>query len=526
MKLRMQILLIGAAMVLAALPFSSWSQRIIVKEYDSLRIEIEELDNAINSDFNDYAPVITADKSVMFFTSRRPFTDKEKNKNKEGSENIYEAIFDEEDSVWLEAEALKPPINDPKRFNSNIAVSNDGQRLLVYMDDGYGYGDIFESYLVGNKWSEPQSMGKAINSEDHESSASIAPDGRTIYFVSDRKGGVGGRDIWSATKNSAGEWSDAENLGEVINTKKNEEGVFIHPDGRTLYFSSQGHNSIGGYDVFKTVLQEDGSWSKPVNLGDPINTDGDDLFFVLTADGKTGYYASNRSGKIKNIFEIRFFPLEKAIDDGPKLTVFKGKIFDEKSKAPIGATIVVVDNKKDEIIGTYASNSETGKYLISLPAGKNYGINISKEGYLFSSHSFDLSNDTINEYKEVKKDIPLKKLEVGSRVVLSNIFFDYDKATLRPESKTELKRLKDVLDTNPNMSLEIGGHTDSRGSAEYNARLSKNRAKSVVQYLIDKGIDAGRLTYKGYSESDPVATNDTEEGRQENRRVEFKVTKK
>lgn len=518
--------LLGAVVFAAALPFSTSAQRLIVKEYDSLRIEIEELGSAINTEFDDYAPVITADKSIMYFTSRRPFTDKEKKKNKEGSENIYEAIFDEEDSVWLEAEALKPPINDPKRFNSNIAVSNDGQRLLVYMDDGYGYGDIYESYLVGNKWSDPQSMGDVINSFEHESSASIAPDGRTIYFVSDRKGGIGGRDIWRATKNSDGDWTDAENLGDAINTKKNEEGVFIHPDGKTLFFSSQGHNSMGGYDVFKTVLQEDGSWSKPVNLGAPINTEGDDLFFVQSADGKTGYYASTRGGKVKNIFEIRFYPLEKSKDDGPKLTVFKGKIFDEKSEVPLGATIVVVDNEKDEVIGTYASNSETGKYLISLPAGKNYGINISKEGYLFSSHSFDLTNDSVSEYKEVKKDVALKKLEVGSRVVLKNIFFDYDKATLRSESKTELKRLKAVLVDNPNMSLEIGGHTDSRGSADYNARLSKNRAKAVVQYLIDNGIDESRLTYKGYGKSDPVATNETEEGRQENRRVEFKVTKK
>lgn len=517
---------IGAVAVAAAFPFVLEAQRVIVKEYDSLRIEIEELDNAINSEFDDYAPVITADKSVMFFTSRRPFTEKEQKRNRQGSENIYESIFDEDSGEWLEAEALKPPINDPKRFNSNIAVSNDGQRLLVYMDDGYGYGDIYESYLVGNKWSDPQSIGETINSEDHESSASIAPDGRTIYFVSDRKGGKGGRDIWRATKDSDGNWGEAENLGDVINTKKNEEGVFIHPDGKTLYFSSQGHNSKGGYDVFKSIMQDDGSWSKPINLGEPINTEGDDLFFVVSADGKTGYYASNRGGKVKNIFEIRFFPLEKSKDEGPKLTVFKGKIFDEKTEAPLGATIVVVDNEKDEVIGTYASNSETGKYLISLPAGKNYGINISKEGYLFSSHSFDLTNDSVSEYKEVKQDIALKKLEVGSRVVLKNIFFDYDKATLRPESKTELKRLKEVLDTNPSMSLEIGGHTDSRGSAEYNARLSKNRAKSVVDYLIEQGISSERLTYKGYGMTDPVATNDTEEGRQENRRVEFKVMKK
>lgn len=211
---------------------------------------------------------------------------------------------------------------------------------------------------------------------------------------------------------------------------------------------------------------------------------------------------------------------------GPKLTVFKGVITDAETGLPLETTIEVTDNEKNEVIATYSSNSESGKYLISLPSGKNYGINVNADGYLFSSHSFDLTNDSISDYKEVKKDIGLDKLEIGSRVVLKNIFFDYDKATLRSESVSELNRLKRIMNDNPTMKLEIGGHTDSKGADSYNLKLSRSRAESVVNYLIEKGIPADKLTYKGYGETDPVASNDTEEGRQENRRVEFKVLSK
>lgn len=514
----------------ALLPLISFAQKdIIIVEKDTVRIEIEALGSAINSDFDDYAPVITADGEYMYFTSRRPFTDREKKRNKESSENIYEAIWDDVEKEWLPAEPLQSPINLPKRFNSNVAISNDGQRLLKYQDDGYGNGDIYETYLSGNTWSTPVSLGPVINSDSHESSASIAPDGRTIYFVSDRKGGVGKRDIWKATKDKDGNWTDAENLGKTINTSKNEEAVFIHPDGKTLYFSSQGHNSIGGYDIFKSEMKADGTWGTPINMGEPINTPDNDLFFVLKADGITGFYASERNGGVKDIYEIRLIPIVKEGEKkqtGPKLTVFKGVISDGETGLPLEATIEVTDNEKNEVIATYSSNSESGKYLISLPSGKNYGINVNADGYLFSSHSFDLTNDSISDYKEVKKDIGLDKLKIGSRVVLKNIFFDYDKATLRSESISELNRLKRIMNDNPTMKLEIGGHTDSRGADSYNLKLSKSRAKSVVNYLIEQGIPSDKLTYKGYGETDPVASNDTEEGRQENRRVEFKVMSK
>lgn len=510
------------SLLLSVFTFAQKSD-VIKETKDSVIVEIERLGTEINSSFHDYAPVITANGEYMYFTSRRPYSVKEIKRNRESMEKIYEAIFDDVDSIWLDPVALPDPINIMGRHNSNIAISNDGQRLLKYQDDGNGNGDIYESILEGKKWSKPVSLGGVINSEYHESSASIAPDGRTIYFVSDRPGGEGGRDIWFATKTYDGNWSSAKNLGNLINTDQDEEAVFIHPDGTTLYFSSTGHNSMGGYDVFKSKLVN-GEWTKPINLGTPINTEEDDMFFVLTADGRTGYYASGRGDAVKNIFEIRFTPIGD--ESGPKLTVFSGTVKDGKTLIPLGANIEVIDNEKDEVIGNFTANSETGKYLISLPSGKNYGINFSKEGYLFVSHSFDLTNDSLSSYKEVKKDVLMNKLDVGSKVILKNVFFDTDKSTLRKESKNELSRLIKILETNPTLKIEIGGHTDSRGAAEYNLRLSKDRAQSVVNYLIDYGISKDRLTFKGYGKNEPIATNDTEEGRQENRRVEIKVISK
>jgi outer membrane protein OmpA-like peptidoglycan-associated protein len=519
---------IGALIVICSAFFhvTGQDEEVIVKEKENIRIEIRPVSGSINTPYDDYAPVITADGETMYFTSRRPFSDKEKKRNRESMEHIYWVQFDKKDSTWGDPVALSQTVNVAKRHNSNIAVSNDGQQLLKYQDDGYGNGDIYETYLSGSSWSSPSSLGKNINSVDHESSASISPDGRTIYFVSDREGGQGQRDIWKSTLNADGVWGKAENLGVDINTKKNEEAVYIHPDGKTVYFSSDGLDGLGGYDIFKSIY-EDGKWSEPINLDSPINSKGDDLFFVLAANGKIGYYATTRGGRDKNIYSIQFIPKSKdEVNNGPELTVFKGVVSDGESGVPIGATIEVTDNEKNEVIATYNSNSETGKYLISLPAGKNYGINVNAEGYLFSSQSFDLTDSTSAEYREIEKDITLDKIKVGSKVVLKNIFFDFNEATLRSESKAELNRLKRIMNDNPTMEIEIGGHTDSKGSDAYNANLSKNRAGSVVEYLVQQGIDRSRMSFKGYGESQAIATNATEEGRQENRRVEFKILQK
>jgi outer membrane protein OmpA-like peptidoglycan-associated protein len=395
--------------------------------------------------------------------------------------------------------------------------------MLLYRDDKNGNGDIYESILQGEAWSEPVKLPAPINSDDHESSASISPDGHTIYFVSNRKGGQGGRDIWMCVQDNDGKWGAAENLGDVINTSEDEEGVFIHPDGKTLYFSSKGHKSIGGYDIFKSVL-ENGTWSTPVNLGAPINTPDDDLYFVITADGKTGYYASAKTGGIgdKDIYQI--FPVEKKKKPGPRLTLFKGIVVDKLTSEPLESDIEITDNEKNTIISKIKSNSTTGKFLISLPSGKNYGINVKKEGYLFYSDNVTIPDTSA--YKEIIKTVPLEKLNVGSKIVLRNIFYDFDKSTLRSESVSELENLIQLLNNNPTMKIELSSHTDGKGTDDYNMKLSQARAQSVVDYLIGKSINKDRLVAKGYGKSQPIAGNDTDEGRQMNRRTEFKILEK
>jgi outer membrane protein OmpA-like peptidoglycan-associated protein/tetratricopeptide (TPR) repeat protein len=516
-----------------------------------VRVFIDNIGAEINSQFPDYSPVISADESVMLFTSRRTNStggkiDPQINEN---FEDIY--ISTRKDGKWSPATNMGSPINTDNH-DANSGLSADGQKFLIYI--GNNNGDLYESELKGDKWSKPDHMNKNINTSYHESSACYSPDGKSVYFVTDKPdGGLGDRDIYISNKDEKGKWGKAINLGPTINTQYGEEGVFIHPDGKTLYFSSQGHKSMGGYDIFKSVLNtETKVWSEPENIGYPVNTPDDDVFFVTSASGKHGYYASfNATGYgEKDIYMVTFLGLEKpmiqnnednllasqaapvketviapvlAIKEA-QLTILKGVITDYLTKQPLEATIEIVDNLKNEVIASFTSNSSTGKYLVSLPAGRNYGIAVKKENYLFHSENFDIPNTAA--YQEVVKDVALKNIAVGSKIILKNIFFDFDKATLRPESTNELERLTKLLNDVPTLKIEISGHTDSKGADEYNKSLSNNRAKAVLDYLVKAGISAGRLTSVGFGEEQPIATNDTDEGRQLNRRTEFKILSK
>jgi outer membrane protein OmpA-like peptidoglycan-associated protein len=491
---------------------------------DTVKITITNLGKTINTSFPEYAPVISADGEMLVFTSRRPFTEKEIKKGKTGMENVYFSEYDAKKKKWTDAKHLPPPVNQEGRHNSAIALSNDGQKMLLYQDDESGNGDIYESNLGGETWSVPVKLSEPVNTKSHESSASISPDGRTIYFVSNRKGGKGGRDIWMCRLTNENKWGNAENLGSSINTSEDEEGVFIHPDGKTLYFSSKGHNSTGGYDIFKTTFENE-KWSEPQSMGARINTIDDDLYFVLAANGQTGFYSSAKAGGLgdKDIYEVHFTPLKvkKEKEAGPQLTLLKGTITDEDSKAPLAADIDIIDNVKNEVITTIRSNSVSGKYLVSLPSGKNYGIVVKAKDYLF--HSENVNIPFSSGYQEIIKDVQLKKLEVGKSIVLNNIFYDFDKATLRPESMSELERLVQLMNENPTLTIELSSHTDNKGTNEYNQKLSQQRAQSVVDFLIGKNVAKNRLVAKGYGETVAVADNETEEGRQQNRRTEFKI---
>ncbi len=513
-----------------------------------LRIFIDNLGDKINTQYPEYSPIINADESVMFFTSRRPNTTGGKMDQIDNGfyEDIYMSSF--KNNQWSQAINTGNLLNS-KVHDATVGISPDGQKLLVYKGDNGG--DIYECYLEGMDWTKPKRMSKSINSEYHECSASFAPDGKTLYFVSDRPGGYGKHDIYYVKKNAKGKWGEAVNLGATINTPYEEQGVFAHPDGKTLYFSSEGHNGMGGLDIFKSVF-ENGKWSEPENIGYPINTPDNDVFFSVSASGVHAYYSSVREGGFgkQDIYMITFLGGAKEVVNNTEdnllasnlqtqsevviepsiqlktnpVTILKGTITDNETKLPLKAAIVLSDNVKNEVIAEFESNSSSGKYLVSLPSGKNYGLAIKADGYLFHSENFDIPSNAL--YQEITKDFGLDKIKVGNKVVLKNIFFDFDKAALRSESYSELTVLLTLLTENPLVKIEISGHTDNVGNATYNQKLSESRAKAVVDYLISKNINKSRLTFAGYGFSQPCATNDTPEGRQMNRRTEFKITEK
>ena len=510
------------------------------------RVFVDNAGPEVNSAYSDYGPLVAADEATMLFTSRRPSGP---NAPKDpASDSYFEDIYQTASlgKKWSPATNLGAPVNS-KGHDATVGLAPDGQRLLVYADESGG--DLQESNLRGAAWEKPQRLGSRINSKYHESSASYSPDGRYLYFVSDKpEGGRGGHDIYKVELQGN---KPAENLGATINTPYGEEGVFMMPDGKTMYFSSEGHNSMGGYDIFKSVL-ENGKWGEPENLGWPINTPDDDVFFVTSASGRHGYYSSDRPGGLggKDIYRITFLGPEKppmlseenqllasrlapvtqtalappVILATAKVTILKGTVTDATTKQPLEANIDLIDNTSGQSIATFHSNATSGKYLVSLPSGTNYGIVVRQEGYLFHSENFDLPAEAA--YAEVIKDIPLKKLEVGVVIVLNNIFFDTGKATLRPESTAELERLQKLLAEQPTIKLEMAGHTDNVGKPAANQDLSQYRAQAVVAYLTQHGIAPDRLTAAGYGDTRPVSTNTTKLGRQLNRRTEFKVTSK
>ncbi len=492
-----------------------------------INVKIEALQSAVNTEFEEYVPVINADESELYFTSRRP--------NTIGGaidpniSDFYEDIYfsKKDNGDWSKAVNLGAPVNS-QFHDATVGLSLDGQKLFLYRDNKKGDGNIYVSEKQGNKWTEPKELPEPINSKYQETSACYSFDGNTIYFVSNRPDGKGDKDIYKATKDAGGIWGNAENLGNMINTNQDEDAVFLHPDGKTLYFSSKGHGSMGGFDVFKSTYEK-GKWSTPQNIGFPINSADDDVCFVLTASGDYGYYTSIKpEGKGKrDVYKVSFLDeLNK-----PKLTLLKGTITDKKTGEPLKATIEIYDNDNGKLVGVFESNSTTGKYMVSLPAGVNYGLSVKAPGYLFYSENFNIAKDAA--FKEVVKDIGLDKLEVGKKVVLKNIFYEYNKSSLTSASFNELNKIIELLNSNPKIKIEISAHTDSRGSDAYNNNLSQERAQSCVDYLVSKNVDQNRLIAKGYGKKQllisdieiaKISTEEAkEEAHQQNRRTEFKI---
>jgi outer membrane protein OmpA-like peptidoglycan-associated protein/tetratricopeptide (TPR) repeat protein len=508
---------------------------------DPARVFIDNMGETVNSAYPDYRPLVLPEENMIIFTSSRENTTGQK---RDDDSYFYEDIYVTyyEDGKWTLPQN-KYDINS-RNHDATAGISSDGSILYIYKSSGGN--QLYESYLEGNIYVLPDRMDHVINDGLKQSSASLTFDKATLYFTSIRDEGYGGQDIYYTKKDSKGRWMDPVNLGATINTPYDEEGVFITPDGKTLYFSSRGHNSMGGFDIFRSDLQ-DGRWTLPVNVGHPINTPGDDVFFTLAANGQRGYYSSRKKDGYgsHDLYMITFLQASKPLKQHrepmllawnsrsvlPALapvieqnTVLEGKILDETTLSPMQATIEITDNTSGELLASFESGTSSGAYLISLKPGKNYGITVNSPDYMFHSENFNIPEDA--EARKINKDILMKKMEVGTKIVLNNIFFDFNKASLRKESVGELERLARLMNESPSLRIEISGHTDNVGSDAYNLKLSGERAKAVVDYLQRKGISMNRMVYKGYGKKQPVADNSTAEGRQLNRRTEFEILEK
>lgn len=591
---------------------------------DTVVVAINNLGDSVNTIYPDYSPVISADESTLIFTSRRlGSTGGEKTENDQFLEDIY-VCYKKTDGTWTQAKSIGSSINT-NGSEANISVSADGQQLFVYRD--VNGGDIYYSNLEGDTWTGLTPLTSSINSPSWETHATQSVDGNTLYFVSNRKeGSFGGRDIWRCVKLPNGQWSQPLNAGPEINTAEDEDAPFIHPDGVTLFFSSKGHKNMGGFDIFKSVKDENGKWTTPQNLKAPINTPDDDIFYVQSADGKRGYFSSVRKDGYgeKDIYMINF---ETAIVE--PLTLLKGFVtFDGATKGltmveimatdmetglvvqnvkpnattgkylliltpgnegktynisyeaegyqpanvqitippnssyqelekellmqainlesktlgtisisgivrntegkPVtGAQIIVKDNITGKLIETYYTSSDSGAYYFVLNRGQNYNLSYEAKGYLFQSENVNVPKQP--EYSVLTKNIVLEKVQIGAKIVLNNIFFDSNKATLRKESNLEIEKLLALMKEYPELTVEVAGHTDSKGNDAANLKLSQMRSQAVVTALIKKGIKAQYLVAKGYGETSPVAPNTLPNGKpdlkgmQLNRRVEMKI---
>ena len=499
----------------------------------SENLEVTNLE-AINTDAGEYFPVITIDGSRLYFTG----SDR---RDGIGGEDIY--YSDLVDGQWQEPKNLGAPFST-KEDDAINSISADGNILVLFGNykGAFGGGDNFYAEKTATGWSAIKPFPKPVNSIYWDCDGFLTADGKAFLFTSDRKGGVGefqrggsffhgeydgNTDIYVSLKTDSG-WSKPINLGLQINTPFSERSPFLHPDGKTLYFSSDGHYGIGSLDVFKSERLSDTSWtewSEPVNLGKDINTSGYDVAYKISTDGDYAYFSSDRPGG-KGGYDIYSIKLPESAKPKKHVVTVRGKVTDENGN-PVDASIKWSNLDLNIIAGSLTSNPETGDYIIALPVGNKYSYFAEKPGYYSVSKEIDL--DSAIEFKELTEDIKLVSVkslqENESAIKLNNIYFDFNKYDLKPESFTELERVFKFLSENPSLSIEISAYTDAIGSDEYNLTLSQRRAESVVSYLIDKGIAEKRLIAKGYGKSNPVASNDTEEGRAQNRRVEMKILK-
>jgi len=478
--------------------------------------EPENLGDSVNSELNEYWPNLSVDEQQLMFTVMLPQNSGLKDLPLQ--EDFY--LSKRSGKNWKKRVNAGSPLNTLDNEGAH-SVTADGRMLFFTAcnrRDGMGQCDIYTSLLENGKWTKPVNLGPPVNSRYSDKHPSVSADGRVIYFTSNRPGGKGSFDIWKSEWNGTS-WSTPENLGDSVNTTGIEQSPFLHPDQQSLYFSSTGWLGMGQGDLFLTRLGKEEEWSKPVNLGYPINTYSDEIGLSVNARGNRAYFASDRVGK--NNTDI--FTFELPMEVRPVLVSYlTGRVYDKRNMKGVEALVQLIDLETEEVVVESPSFPTEGDYLVTLPTDRDYALNVAADGYLFYSAHFAFRGE--HSHKDpFRRDIPLERVEVGSSVVLNNIFFDSDSHFLLPGSMAELNRVYIFMTENPDLAVEIAGHTDSTGSAEHNQDLSKKRAEAVVEYLFSKGIEASRLISTGYGDRKPVGSNDTEEGRARNRRTELLI---
>jgi len=483
------------------------------------------LGDGINTNQLEYLPSLTADEETMVITRNDGF-----------QEDFY--VSEKVDGKWTRAFNLKS-INNPNTNEGAQSISQDGKLLFYTVCDGkddFGSCDLYFAEVVNGSWTKAKNMGANINGAGWDTQPSISADKKTLYYTSKRKGAIGGSDIWMSTRTADGSWAKPVNLGDKINTSGNEASPFIHPDNNTLYFMSNGHPGFGKDDIFYSRRQGDGSWGTPKNMGYPINTENHEGSLVVSANGKTAYFATDRLNKGVNSNRIDIYSFELYEEARPQpVTYVKAKVIDAKTKKTLSANLDITDLQGSESYYTEKIDDQ-GIFLIPLPAGKQYALNIQKKGYLIHSENFALENvktaiDPFLMIIELHKipPVPPKPASeaevetISEPIVLKNVFFETGSAELKDISIIELNKLFDFLIEDKTLRIQLNGHTDNVGTDNDNMTLSDARANSVRDYLIEKGINKDRLRAKGFGETVPVTTNDTEDGRKQNRRTEFQL---
>ena len=490
---------------------------------DTLPYDIVNLGPGVNTSMPEYFPSITADDSTLLFTrkiedSRAPMGSKQ--------EEIF--VANKTKNGWVNSHLISENINS--KYNEGAPTfSTDGQYIIFvgcetgargdydYGDGRKGYGscDLFYSQNNGGVWTKPVNLGPPINTRHWETQPSFSSDGKTLYFVrgltlNGQRRNPDDQDIFVSTITDEGTWSKPVRLSNTINTPYREESVQIHPDGRTLYFASNGHPGMGGLDIFKSVKQSDGTWSKPENLGYPINTFRNENSILISSNGVWGYISVNKPGGFGSL-DLYQFKLDPKFKPLP-ITFVKGIAFDAETKIPLPAIFQLTEVVSGEIISTQNANPGNGEFLITLPNNVDLAFHAECNGYNLVSENFSM--DKLRKTEDgLVLDVPMNRIKKGSIFILENIFFDFDKRDLLTSSITELNKLYEMLTKNPDIKIEIGGHTDNDGEEKYNLELSEKRAKSVVDWLVNVGIDVNRLSFKGYGEKYPIVENSSAENK-------------